>query len=96
MKHKIEMCVHWRTTSSGKEEFALWCTDMSKVGGYGVMVNKQAVEFDVPDDFDPTGKQIAALKEEEAELRKQFAMRLDSIKEQISKLQALTYEPEVV
>jgi hypothetical protein len=57
-----------------------------------VMVMPHDLVVDVPDDFDPTPKQIAALEAEKAKVRAEFNQRIAQLNEQIGKLQALTFD----
>lgn len=61
--------------------------------GY-VLVNKQAVTLDIPDNFDPTATKIDMLQKEIQFAEKEFSKRVTKLKEEISKLQALTFEVE--
>ena len=59
--------------------------------GY-VLVNKQVVTLDIPDDFDPTATKIDMLQKEIQFAEKEFSERVTKLKEEISKLTALTFE----
>lgn len=59
-----------------------------------VRVTKSSLEFEVPQDFDPTRAQLAALDEEERAARLKLAEALASIDGRRSKLQAIEYTPE--
>ena len=59
--------------------------------GY-VLVNKQAVTLDIPDGFDPTATKISMLNKEIQFAEKEFSERVTKLKEEISKLTALTFE----
>lgn len=88
MKKTQEMFVHMNKYTEGQ-----YCIFNFDISGEGyVLVGKQAIEFEVPDDFDPTPVKIAMLKAEEKKVREEFTKRIDQIKEEIGKLQALTYE----
>ena len=54
-------------------------------------VSQQDVEFEVPENYDPTAQKIAALDKEKSEARREFEKSVASINERISKLQALEY-----
>ena len=64
-------------------------------GGY-VLVGKQQIEFEVPDDFNPVPVQVAMLEAEKEKAMQEFNIRVARINEQISKLQALPYSDENV
>ena len=57
-----------------------------------VMVMPHELVVDIPDDFDPTPKQIAALEKEKENVRAAFNQRIAQLNEQIGKLQALTFD----
>ena len=59
--------------------------------GY-VLVNKQVVTLDIPDDFDPTATKIDMLQKEIQFAEKEFSKRVTRLKEEIGKLTALTFE----
>ena len=59
--------------------------------GY-VLVNKQVVTLDIPDDFDPTATKIDMLQKEIQFAEKEFSKRVTKLKEEIGKLTALTFE----
>ena len=88
MKHQIEMFVHW----APGDRYQLFSFDNSKYDKTCVLVNKQTIEFDVPEDFNPTPSAIANLEEYKAEINRQFAAKIAEVNEQISKLQAICYE----
>jgi pantothenate kinase len=54
-------------------------------------VCEQDVEFDVPENYDPTAQKIAALQAEKEEAQAAFHKSIHQINEKISKLQALEY-----
>ena len=88
MKHTKEVFVHLHKYDDG--EFYLAEGDMSKFGY--VLVNKQMIDFHIPNDFDPVPVKMAMLQAQEAKVREEFNERIAQIKDEISKLQALTYE----
>ena len=87
MKHTIEMFVHWVPG----DRYQLFSFDNSKYDKTSVLVNKQAIVFDVPEDFNPTLGAIANLEEYKAEINRQFAAKIAEVNEQISKLQCLEF-----
>lgn len=50
--------------------------------------------IEIPEDFDPVPGQIAALNEKKRLLRVKLADELREIDDRLSKLQAITFEPE--
>lgn len=56
-------------------------------------VCEQAIEVNVPDGYDPTAQQIAALEAQKVKVKKECANTIVGIDIRISKLQALEYTP---
>ena len=54
-------------------------------------VGKQEVEVEVPDNYDPSTQQIAALKKQKQKVMADYQKMVTDINIQISKLQALEY-----
>lgn len=81
------------TTDYSRREWrpTLWKCQVDD-GEDRIFVKQVDVDVDVPDDFDPTGQQIAALEKEKQEMTRRFAERIADLNERISKLQAITYE----
>jgi hypothetical protein len=61
-----------------------------------VFIREMSVEADIPDDFDPVARQIAALERQKREALEEYQRTVAILNERISKLQAITYTPEVV
>ena len=53
----------------------------------------QEIELEIPDNYDPTAQKIAALQKEKEIAQQEFAKKVASINERISKLQAIEYTP---
>ena len=58
-----------------------------------VFVREMDVTFEVPDDFDPIPRQVAALEAEKRAALAEYQSKVAEINERLSKLQALTFEP---
>ena len=58
---------------------------------YRAYVCEQKIEIEVPDDFDPRARQIAALEAEKKRVMASYQKRVTEINDRISKLQALEY-----
>lgn len=56
-----------------------------------VYIGEQQVEIEVPDDFDPRAKQVAALEKKKQEVMANFQNTITEINARISNLQALEY-----
>lgn len=59
-----------------------------------IFVRAIQIEVDVPDNFDPTGKVIAALEAKKLKALEAYQGLVAEINERISKLQAITYDAE--
>ena len=68
------------------------CFDFDASDSGYVLVNKQVVTLDIPDDFDPTATKIDMLQKEIQFAEKEFSKRVTKLKEEIGKLTALTFE----
>lgn len=90
-KRTITAYVHYEEPPSWcvekLEPFKVYPFDMSSAGH--VLVSKQEIEVEVPDDFNPVPAQIAVLEKQKADLRAKLARELMTIDQRISKLQAL-------
>ena len=53
-------------------------------------IGEQEVEVEVPDDYDPRAKQIAALEKQKQKVMADYQKMVNDINEKISKLQAIT------
>jgi hypothetical protein len=54
-------------------------------------VGSKELEVEVPDNYDPTAQQLAALQKEKEKAQEDFSKKVASINERISKLQAIEY-----
>ena len=90
MKVSHELYVHL----SKHDDTRYVCFDFDASDSGYVLVNKQAVTLDIPDGFDPTATKISMLNKEIQFAEKEFSERVTKLKEEISKLQALTFEVE--
>lgn len=59
-----------------------------------VFVRELSIEVEIPDDFDPTAQQLAALERAKGEALQKYQQTVAILNERISKLQAITYTPE--
>ena len=91
MKQNIRMYVYfskyaWETTGNWTV-YSFRTTDTEDL----TFVCEQDVEFDVPENYDPTAQKIAALQVEKEKAQEAFHKSIHQINEKISKLQALEY-----
>jgi hypothetical protein len=56
-----------------------------------ILIGRQTITFEVPDDFDPRGKQIAALEAQKREMTATFQAAVTEINRRISQLQAIEH-----
>jgi len=56
-------------------------------------IGEQEIEIEVPDNYDPRAKQIAALEKKKQKVMADYQRTVDEINERISKLQAIEYTP---
>ena len=94
MKHTQTMYIQCQRDYKGEMQYTLCGADLSDYGY--VQVGTIDVEFEVPDDFNPTQAEIEVLEKEKKRLRAELSVKLMNIDEQISKLQCLTYIPAEV
>lgn len=59
-----------------------------------IFIREMDIEVDIPDDFDPTPRQVAALEAKKREALLKYQQTVADINEKLSKLQAITYSPE--
>jgi hypothetical protein len=88
MKVKIEAWVLFTPSGSGGS-FQLFPFEMENIGY--VTVNKQELEVEVPDNFDPRIKQVELLRKERERINAEFYLRVTEIDEQINRLTALEH-----
>lgn len=89
MKTAINGYIYLRTDSyDGKQTFGWHTAKMDSMAEYAT-VREHVLEFDLPDDISLTAIKIESLRKQEAELMAQFNQRVNQIRDNISKLQAL-------
>lgn len=90
-KHTIKGFVHYcKDAWDEHATYEIFPFNMSEHGGR-VVVGEREFEIEVPDDFNPTPLQVAALEEQKRQLRLRLAKELASIDEQISKLTCIEH-----
>ena len=57
-----------------------------------IFVGAQTVSVEVPDDFNPTAKQVAALEQQKLEALERYRRTVSEINERLSRLQAIANE----
>lgn len=82
----------WEETPS--YEFCM--NDMKGRGPEWVVIATHEFEVEIPDDFDPRPKQIAALREAKQAVFADAQEKANNIEEQIQRLLCLEHKPEVI
>lgn len=94
-KHTITGFVHYSKDSwDNKASYEVFPFDMSKTSEGKVLIGEQAIEIEVPDDFNPVPKQLAILEEQKRLLRLKLSHELARIDERISKLTCIEQDVE--
>ncbi len=92
MKQAITLYVYMDSKYTGgtfkPEAYSLKFTDTPN----RICIGEQQIEIDIPDDFDPTAKQVAALQQQLEEVKLAYFCRVKEINARIASLQALNYE----
>ncbi len=98
MKHTIEGFIAYRPATKYQPEprVTFLPFDPSEYAAdiWGVLVRKETIEIEVPDDFDPRPQQVAALEAEKQKVRAEFAKRITDLDNEIGKLLAISNEVE--
>lgn len=90
MKIKINGYVVAEVDSWRDEPLFTWKSfDSSKYDSNAIVLSRQEIEIEVPDDFNMQAARVAALENEANKVRAAFHKRINEINGQISKLQAL-------
>lgn len=88
MKVTIKGFINYRNDGwNGGCDYYFQQCDMSEYGYVTVMPHE--IEVEVPDDFDPRPKQVAALEAEKQKARAEFHARVTEIDRQIQSLLAI-------
>ena len=59
-----------------------------------IVLEPRDLEYLVPDDFDPTAAQVAALLSEKAKLTAEFTAAVSALNRKLSELQAIEFDSE--
>jgi hypothetical protein len=88
MKKQIEGFILYRDDAfSDDGKFSFFPFEMKESGHITVM--PYAIDVDIPDDFDPRGKQVEMLQAEKIKLMADFQNRVTEIERKISELTCL-------
>ena len=91
MKIKLTAHIHFvRYSFQTEGEFQVFYCKLADDASR-TYVGEQVVEVEVPDNYDPTAQQIAALEEQKKQAMSDYNDTVMKINERISKLQALEY-----
>ena len=93
---KIKTTIHIHYSQWAWEETGTYQIFSAKLSDeeHRVYVGEQEIEIDVPDQFDPRTKQIAALQRQRGKVMADYQKTVDEINERISKLQAIEFSGE--
>lgn len=94
MKIQQTMHIMYRRDHMGEAEYMLHAYDMSGVSSLEyILVGTHDVEFEVPDDFNPTQLEVEQLRRQKDKIREDSLKAMDAIEDKIAKLLCLTYVP---
>jgi len=95
MKTTVKAFLHWEKRDWEENgRYVFYPDDWSVCGPEYVPINEIEIEVDVPDDFDPTPQQIAALKAKKQEILANAHVQAENIEEQIQRLLCIEFKPE--
>jgi len=91
MKLKTTVHIHFKKYPWEEQgQFVVFAYKMDQVDHY-TYVGEQEIEIEIPDNYDPTVQQIAALQDQKQKVADDFHKTVAEINERISKLQAIEY-----
>lgn len=93
-KVEIKGFVHVRMDYQGRPDYQFFHADMSGHDGFGLCVGETSFEYEPPADFNPVATEVAALEKRKAAALRAYQHTVNEINERLSKLQAITFEPE--
>ena len=92
VKQHVFMVMGWDSTYKHKEWVPqVWYCKVDEDANR-VYIGPQEVTVDIPDDFDPVPKQVAALEAEKLAALETYQQTVATINKRLSELQALTME----
>ena len=90
MKIKTTVHIHYSKYEWEKEgEYLVYSNKLDDTE-YRTYICKQEIEIEVPDNFDPRGKQIAALEKEKQKVMADYQKTVTEINNRINNLKAIT------
>jgi hypothetical protein len=91
MKIKTTVHIHYSKCSwEETHEYLVFSHKMDDTN-YRVHIGEQEIEIELPDDFDPRSRQIAALEAEKKRVMAEYQKTVTDITERINKLQAIEH-----
>lgn len=80
---------------AGTAEWGFLCSENDTFDGtqYTVALRPHSITVEVPEEFDPTAKKIAALEAQMTRIQKAAFEECQKVQEEIAKLQSITYTP---
>jgi hypothetical protein len=97
MKVKITGFIHWYKPSyHDTPSYGFYESDMSSISPDYVPMFEHSFEVEIPDNFDPTPLQIAALRKHKEKILADAHVQANNLEEQIQRLLCLEHKPEPV
>jgi len=90
MKVTIKGFIHQDLGHIGDPKYDFFPFEMETQ--YRVIVMKHEFDVEIPDNFDPTAKQIEILNKEKKKIQEDYWAKIKQIDNSIANLQSLTYE----
>lgn len=96
MKVPLKVFVIWEAPSKWQEAcFKAWSCDVSKTDPRYALATETEVIVDIPDDFDPTSKIIATMREQQKNILATAQVQSNNIEDQIQRMLCIEHKPEV-
>ena len=95
MKVTIKGIIHYRKRPLDEPKYVFYECNMSDCGPHYVPMFEHQFDVEIPDNFDPTPKMIAALKAAKQKILADANVKANNIDEQIQKLLCIEHRPEV-
>jgi len=90
MKVTIKGFIHQDLGQFGDLKYDFYPFEME--APYRVIVMKHEFDVEIPDNFDPTARQIEILNKEKKKIQEDYWAKIKQIDNSIANLQSLTYE----
>lgn len=94
MKVTIKGFIHQDLGHIGDAQYDFFPFEMETQ--YRVTVMKHEFDVEIPDNFDPTARQIEILNKEKKKIQEDYWAKIKQIDNSIANLQSLTYETKEI